>query len=195
MIDSNNNLEFSITELVLLRGIQAVAKCIGPRSYKYVIECMEWTANELAQAHGNAEYYSWFSTNRGQKMAEIPSASDWLSTCGCAASKDWKEGWNALRGHLLSGVFDKGECQTRGGAGVAPSLAPHLPKVMDEEVLERAKTLYANSPDAYRGTRPLPWPEAPLATRKEFIEKAKAALGVENNGHETPGFHNHRHSR
>lgn len=63
-------------------------------------------------------------------------------------------------------------------AGV-PALASHLPKVMDEAVLEHARTLYANSPRAYRGTRPLPWPEAPLATRQEFIEKAKAALGVE----------------
>jgi hypothetical protein len=41
-------------------------------------------------------------------------------------------------------------------------------------VLERARTLYANSPRAYRGTNPLPWNRAPMPTRQEFIEKAKA---------------------
>lgn len=53
------------------------------------------------------------------------------------------------------------------------ALAPHLPKVLDEAVLERAKTLYAGSSRAYRGTRPLPWHEAPLSMRQEFIDKAE----------------------
>jgi hypothetical protein len=52
-------------------------------------------------------------------------------------------------------------------------------------VLERAKTLYANSPGAYRGTQPLPWPQAPMPTKLEFIARAKvdvgrAALGVDS---------------
>lgn len=52
-------------------------------------------------------------------------------------------------------------------------------------VEDRARTLYAHSPMAYRGTRPLPWDEAPEATRLEFMERARGqitAAGVATDG-------------
>jgi hypothetical protein len=71
-------------------------------------------------------------------MNQIPSAAEWLNTCGAAASKDWKAGWNDLRAHVLSGVFTpcpesgkhcrwvEGECQTCGitaGVTAAPTFS------------------------------------------------------------------------
>lgn len=53
------------------------------------------------------------------------------------------------------------------------------PVFAEPVALERAKVLYANSPYAYCGTQPVPWDKAPLLTKLEFIDKAKATLGAQ----------------
>lgn len=77
----------------------------------------------------------------------------------------------------LSAAFD---CVTGApGVPVAPALGVHgqFPKVLDDGVVARAQAMYAEHP-TYRGARPLPWGEAPLVVRQEWIDKAKVAPGM-----------------